>query len=45
VYEDNRGFGGSCLPKDLSAIIYPAHEKNVKTTLLEGVREKNKEYK
>lgn len=45
VYEDNRGFGGSCLPKDLSAIIYQAHEKNVKITLLESVKEKNKEYR
>lgn len=45
VYEDNRGFGGSCLPKDLSAIIHQANSKSVDASFLESVREKNKQYR
>ena len=45
VYPYNRGFGGSCLPKDMSSIIYQAKQKNVDTTLLSAVCEKNKMYK
>lgn len=44
VYPENRGFGGSCLPKDLSAIIYQADEANIDVTLLKNVKEKNKLY-
>ena len=44
VYDDNRGFGGSCLPKDLSSLISQAKETKVDVTLLNGVAEKNKKY-
>lgn len=45
VYQDNRGYGGSCLPKDISAIVSQAKELNVDTTLLNGVMAKNAKYK
>jgi UDPglucose 6-dehydrogenase len=41
VLPHNRGFGGRCLPKDLSAIIDSAHQLGVSPRLLEGVREAN----
>lgn len=41
VYEDNRGYGGSCLPKDMAAIIYQAHSNKIDATLLEAVAKKN----
>jgi UDPglucose 6-dehydrogenase len=42
VYEDARGYGGSCLPKDVASIIYQAEENGVDVTLLKGVVQKNK---
>lgn len=45
VYKDNRGYGGSCLPKDISAIATQAKQQNIDTTLLSAVMEKNKKYK
>lgn len=42
VYEDNRGYGGSCLPKDTAATIYQAHTQGVDISLLECVEEYNK---
>ncbi len=36
------GFGGSCLPKDLSALISYAHSLKEKVPLLEGVESTNK---
>lgn len=45
VYQDNRGYGGSCLPKDISAIVSQAKELHVDTTLLNGVMAKNAKYK
>ena len=45
VYPNERGYGGSCLPKDVSAIMTQAREKGVDTTLLNGVADKNKKYK
>jgi UDPglucose 6-dehydrogenase len=38
----NRGFGGRCLPKDLSAIIHSAEQAGVRPALLESVRSVNK---
>jgi len=35
------GFGGHCLPKDLSALIYLANNKNIKLDLLEMVKKIN----
>jgi UDPglucose 6-dehydrogenase len=36
------GFGGSCLPKDVSALIHKAKELGLKPSLLEGVMETNR---
>lgn len=44
VYEDDRGYGGSCLPKDLSSMICQAQEAGVDVALLEAVREVNVRY-
>ena len=45
VYEDNRGYGGSCLPKDIAAITHDAKELGVDVSLLEAVKNKNDKYK
>jgi UDPglucose 6-dehydrogenase len=45
VYEDNRGFGGSCFPKDTQAIIYQAKECNSNVSLIESAVKKNSFYK
>lgn len=45
VYEDNRGYGGSCLPKDLSAILYQAQQTGIEVPLLQAVSETNVLYK
>ena len=44
VYEDNRGFGGKCLPKDTTGLVKLAEEKNVDVTLMNAVINKNKIY-
>lgn len=41
VFEDKRGFGGKCLPKDLSAIIRTAEELGHEPTLLRSVVDTN----
>lgn len=41
VFEDNRGFGGKCLPKDTNAIIRAAEEKGCNPILLKAVLEAN----
>lgn len=43
VDEGNKGFSGSCLPKDLNALKHLANSKQVKTSVLDGVWEKNLE--
>lgn len=44
VYPDNRGYGGSCLPKDTAAIINIADACGIDMKLLKTVEEINKEY-
>lgn len=39
-----RGYGGSCFPKDVNAIIQLASSKKVKTELLNAMREINRRY-
>ena len=41
VYEDNRGYGGKCLPKDVHALISMADEKEVNADLMKSVQRKN----
>lgn len=41
VYEDNRGYGGSCLPKDIAALAYISEECGVNHDLLDAVIKKN----
>jgi len=45
VYPDNRGFGGSCLPKDTSALLYTAKQNNVELGVLDAVCKMNMKYK
>ena len=45
IYAENRGYGGSCLPKDVNSIIYQADEVDSDMTMLKAVREKNKIYR
>lgn len=44
VYPQNRGFGGSCLPKDLAAIRAQARDLGVDSTLLDAISKKNEGY-
>lgn len=44
VYPDNRGYGGSCLPKDTAAIIQQAEMNGVDMSLLKATEEANKRY-
>ena len=41
VYDDNRGYGGSCLPKDMAAIIYQGEQCNVDVYFLKNIRDTN----
>lgn len=41
VYENNRGFGGSCLPKDISALKKMADDAGCDSTLITSVIYKN----
>lgn len=45
IYEENRGYGGSCLPKDISSLENQGKEKGCDMTLIEAVIEKNNKYK
>ena len=45
VYDDNRGYGGSCLPKDLASLTYQAKKAGEDVTLLNSVATKNAKYK
>ena len=44
VYEDKRGYGGSCLPKDIASVVAQAKDNSVDCTLLESVMQKNALY-
>lgn len=44
VYSDNRGYGGSCLPKDTAAIIYQGDQLGVDMKLLKTTEEINGGY-
>lgn len=44
VYPDNRGYGGSCLPKDTAAIIYQGDEFYTDMSLLKAVEKINGGY-
>ena len=44
VYENNRGFGGGCLPKDISSLRDQGKKFGSDTTLLDAVINKNEDY-
>lgn len=41
VYEDNRGFSGKCLPKDLHSLVYGARNQGSKAHLIEFLLTRN----
>lgn len=41
VYDDNRGFGGSCFPKDISSLQMQGEQIGSDMTLITAVIEKN----
>lgn len=43
VFEDNRGFGGKCFPKDTNAIVKASEQKGYEPKLLKAVLQVNKE--
>jgi len=45
IYNENRGFGGKCLPKDLSAIINASTDKGYDPDLLKEVKKSNERMK
>jgi len=45
IYEDNRGFGGKCLPKDLAAIVKASTDNGYIPDLLREVEKSNKRFK
>lgn len=44
IYKDNRGYGGSCLPKDISELHTLEIKNGLDDTLINAVIEKNKKY-
>lgn len=44
VYEENRGYGGSCLPKDTAALVDIGNKANADMELLKAVISKNNKY-
>lgn len=44
VFKDKRGFGGKCLPKDLSALITSAEKSGKSATILKAVQQANKDW-
>ena len=45
VYPNDRGYGGSCLPKDTAAIIYQGDQLGVDMALLKATEEINERYR
>lgn len=45
VYDDDRGFGGSCLPKDVASLIFQANSSGADASLMESIVKKNELYK
>ncbi len=44
IYKDNRGYGGSCLPKDISELHELEKQNGIDDSLINAVIEKNKKY-
>lgn len=44
VYKNNRGFGGSCLPKDTNSLLFQSEKNGYEPDLLKTVLNKNKKY-
>lgn len=44
VYKNNRGYGGSCLPKDIASLVFQADSVQIDPTLLKAIIQKNKQY-
>jgi UDPglucose 6-dehydrogenase len=45
VYPDERGYGGKCLPKDVSALIHTAREGGAETLLLSAMMKANERFR
>ena len=45
VYENNRGYGGNCLPKDVCALKFQAEKHNVVPEMLKSIIEINDKYR
>ena len=45
VYKDDRGYGGSCLPKDMASIIYQAEQLGADCGLLRSIRDRNSRFR
>lgn len=45
VYDDNRGYGGSCLPKDMAAIIDQGNKNNINVDFLKAVENANETWR
>ena len=43
VYKYNRGYGGSCLPKDLAATVYQSNLNNINIDFLKSIQQINKQ--
>ena len=45
VYEENRGYGGKCLPKDIASVISQAETAGANVSLLKATEERNKAFR
>lgn len=44
IHENNRGFGGKCLPKDINSLRFQGFKNGVDTTFLDSIIKKNNKY-